>query len=289
MKKHFKSAGAALAASALLALTGCGTSSVSRNISDAGQAEEVVFPSIEKHAWLQEGTFPNLDNLRLIAPGVSKDQLYALIGRPHFRESLVAVREWDYIFNFRTASGVKVCQFKAIFDTQPRAQSFHWMPADCADLLKVAAAAPRVVERVVEQPVVQTRIVERTPAAAPRRIDLSADALFAFGRSGPADLQAEGRRELDALAASLRGAQAPQRLRITGHTDRLGSAAYNERLSLARANTVRDYLLSAGVAMRGIEVLGRGKSQPKVSCEQKSRQALIECLAPNRRVEIEVL
>lgn len=273
MNKQIKAAGTALAIAALLSLAGCGTSTVSNNISDDGRAGEVVFPDIAKDAWLKEGTFPNLDNLRRIAPGVTKDQLYDLVGRPHFRESLFGVREWDYIFNFRVPGGVKTCQFKVIYDTALRAQSFHWLPANCAELLKVAS------------PTVE-RIAEKTPM--PQRVELSADALFAFGRSGPSDLLPQGRRELDALAAGLRGARETSRIRITGHTDRLGSASFNEELSLARATTVRDHLVQAGVPARGMQVQGKGETEPKVQCEQKKREELIACLAPNRRVEIEV-
>jgi outer membrane protein OmpA-like peptidoglycan-associated protein len=282
MKTSFKVARAALACAALISIAACGTSSVSKNISDDGRAGEVVFPDVQS-AWLKEGTFPLLESVRLIGPGVTKDQLYALVGRPHFREGMVSVREWDYIFSFRTAGGVKTCQYKVIYDTEQRGQSFHWLPADCADALKTAAPAERVVERVIER-----AVPAAPPAAAPRRVDLSADALFAFGRSGPADLLPQGRRELDALAASLRDARSVSKLRITGHTDRLGSDALNDRLSLARATTVRDYLVQAGVPASGTLVQGRGESEPKVQCDQKSRAALIECLAPNRRVEIEV-
>ncbi|MBT2325148.1 OmpA family protein [Variovorax paradoxus] len=273
MNKQIKAAGIALAVAALLSLAGCGTSTVSKNISDDGRAGEVVFPDIGKDAWLKEGTFPNLDNLRRIAPGVSKDQLYDLVGRPHFRESLFGVREWDYIFNFRVPGGVKTCQYKVIYDTALRAQSFHWLPADCAELLKVTSPP---VERIAEK------------VAVPQRVELSADALFAFGRSGQADLLPQGRRELDTLAAGLRSGRETSRLRITGHTDRLGSTSFNEQLSLARATTVRDHLVQAGVPARGMQVQGKGETEPKVQCEQKKREELIACLAPNRRVEIEV-
>ena len=67
MRKKIKKAGIALLGAALLVLQGCGTSSVSRSTSDDGRAGEVVFPEIDKHAWLREGTFPILDNLRRVA------------------------------------------------------------------------------------------------------------------------------------------------------------------------------------------------------------------------------
>ncbi len=274
--KMIRRTGMAVAITALLALQGCGTSTVSKQISDEGVAGEVVFPA-QKDAWFKEGTFPNLDNLRRIAPGVTKDQLYDFVGRPHFSEGMAAVREWDYIFHFRTPAGVKTCQYKAIFDKHVVAQSFHWLPTDCADVLKVAAAPtpPAPVERVAARP-------------APKRVELSADALFAFDGAAASDLLPQGRQELDALAASLRGAQGVERIDITGHTDRLGSPRYNQQLSLARAATVRDYLVKAGVPAHGIQVQGLGETAPKVQCAQANRQALIACLAPNRRVDISV-
>ena len=68
----------------------------------------------------------------------------------------------------------------------------------------------------------------------------------------------------------------------------LGSKTYNEGLSLARANTVRDYLVQAGVPAQTMQVQGKGESEPKVHCAQTRRAELIDCLAPNRRVDIEV-
>ncbi|MGJ7493316.1 OmpA family protein [Variovorax sp. ZT4R33] len=259
---------------ALLALQACGTSTVSKRISDEGVAGEVVFPA-QKDAWFREGTFPNLDNLRRIAPGVTKDQLYDFVGRPHFSEGMGAVREWDYIFHFRTPTGVKTCQYKAIFDKNVVAQTFHWLPTDCADVLKSAAAAAAPVPALAARP-------------APQRMELSADALFAFDGARQDDLLPAGRGELDALAASLRNAKSIERIDITGHTDRLGSPPYNQQLSMARAATVRDYLVKAGVPARGIQVRGLGETQPKVQCAQADRRALIACLAPNRRVDISV-
>ena len=74
-----RAAMAVAVATLVLGLQACGTSTVSKKISDDGVAGEVVFPDRDKSAWLKEGTFPNLDNLRQIAPGVTKDQLYDLV------------------------------------------------------------------------------------------------------------------------------------------------------------------------------------------------------------------
>lgn len=65
---------------------------------------------------------------------MSKDQLLDLLGKPHFSEGLVDVREWDYVFNLRTgpAPAFITCQYKVIFDSRHQAQSFHWQPASCA-------------------------------------------------------------------------------------------------------------------------------------------------------------
>ncbi|PIE68818.1 MAG: cell envelope protein SmpA [Deltaproteobacteria bacterium] len=113
-----------------LALSAC-TSMVSKNISDDGIPEEVVFPD-KADAWNEEGIFPNVGSLHSIGPGVGKQTIYQLIGVPHFSERIGA-REWDYIFNFRNNEDQSVtqCQYKIIFDVDRLAQSFYWLPRDC--------------------------------------------------------------------------------------------------------------------------------------------------------------
>jgi OmpA-OmpF porin, OOP family len=76
-------------------------------------------------------------------------------------------------------------------------------------------------------------------------------------------------------------------VRITGYTDRIGTDAYNNRLSEKRAASVKDYLVRKGVAANRLSALGRGEANPVVQCDQKDQAALIRCLEPNRRVEIE--
>jgi outer membrane protein OmpA-like peptidoglycan-associated protein len=78
-------------------------------------------------------------------------------------------------------------------------------------------------------------------------------------------------------------------LKVIGYTDRLGSDAYNLKLSQQRAVAVRNYLVSQGVPAEAILTEGRGSTDPKVNCSMRDHEALIACLKPNRRVAIQVI
>ena len=125
------------------------------------------------------------------------------------------------------------------------------------------------------------------PPRVVQKITLSADALFRFDKSGVADLLPKGRAELDELAAKINDiSPAPTRIKLIGHTDRLGAANYNLRLSKARANTVQSYLQQRGVTLP-IATEGRGLQEPVAPCTGvQPRAALISCLQENRRVEV---
>ncbi|WP_445003716.1 type VI secretion system membrane subunit TssM [Halomonas mongoliensis] len=120
-------------------------------------------------------------------------------------------------------------------------------------------------------------------------ITLEADALFAFGRGDLEGLQGAGQHQLNRIAERLANTADVGRITVTGHADRIGSAAANRRLSLERAETVRTYLVGRGMAPELVEAEGAGSERPLVTCDDGlSRAELIRCLAPNRRVEIEV-
>jgi len=130
----------------------------------------------------------------------------------------------------------------------------------------------------------QTQPVSTTPA--PRKITLRADSLFRFGGGDESSILASGKPLLENLATGLRQVPAVNELEITGYTDRLGSDAYNQTLSLQRAQTVKAYLAAHGVTLP-IRAQGHGNSNPPSVCQQKKRAELVRCLAPDRRVEIE--
>jgi len=256
-----------VAVSAALALAACGN--VSRDVArDGHSAGELVWPTPDSVTPMHKGgTFPNLANLREMRAGLNKPQVSDLIGYPHFSEGLWGVREWNYVFNFHTPGSdeVTVCQYKVLFDRDQLARSFYWKPESCADVLK---------EPVAPAPAL---------ASSKPRV-FSGDALFAFDS---ADLSPGGRQALDALADELKGqGDASRKIRIAGYTDRLGSHAYNQQLSDRRAHAVKDYLVARGATSSLITARGYGEADPVKDCRDERREALIACLAPNRRVEV---
>lgn len=117
---------------------------------------------------------------------------------------------------------------------------------------------------------------------------------------GKAEMTADNRKELDKFIAGLRKAtkaRAPVQFGavvVTGHTDRIGSLKYNMRLSERRAVVVKDYLVkNSNVDQKLIFWEGKGPKEPipvTKFCDNKmKRKQLIECLAPNRRVTVEVV
>lgn len=123
------------------------------------------------------------------------------------------------------------------------------------------------------------------PAPAPRfeKITLSATELFEFNR---AELRMP-QTKLDEIARALKSDDQNNNVVISGYTDRIGSDSYNMKLSQRRADSVKNYLASQGVPAARLSAVGKGKSNPVVVCTNKKRPALIKCLEPNRRVEVE--
>lgn len=254
----------AVLAGALLA-TGCST--VGNRSSD--NAQGVAFPNPDRST-VPQGLFVNLENLRKVAPGMTKKQLYALIGHPRFDEGVFDVRRWNYIFNFRKADGSGdyfSCQYQILFDKHGLAQQFYWKPEACKAVLQIHRPAPP----------------PRPAPLPPKPIRLSSDAMFGFGSAVLTD---QGHRQLDHLLQELRSASEVENIDVVGYTDRIGSDRYNMKLSRKRAEAVRDYLVQNGVPAAAIQVEGRGKADPLVQCHGRERAKLIACLAPNRRVEI---
>ncbi|EMD6372350.1 TPA: porin OmpA [Morganella morganii] len=136
-------------------------------------------------------------------------------------------------------------------------------------------------------------VAEPAPVVAPvvenKRFTLRSDVLFNFNKS---TLKAEGQEALNQLFNELASIDPTQgNVLVIGYTDRIGSQNYNLPLSQKRAQSVVDYLVAKGIPAGSIRAEGRGKEDPVTGnkCDNiKQRAALIECLAPDRRVEIEI-
>jgi len=120
------------------------------------------------------------------------------------------------------------------------------------------------------------------------RFVLDADALFAFGKSDLDSILLAGKQRLDEAIARIRAHGKVGEIRVTGYTDRIGSAEVNDRLSLARADTVRDYLVAHGLDARNIHTSGAGSQQSTTTCPEGESRKVIACLQPDRRVTIEI-
>ena len=160
-----------------------------------------------------------------------------------------------------------------------------WTPArsvEPCDPVARKAAAPRVVAAAPppEKPAA-------APARmAPRRVNFSADTLFAFDKSV---LKPEGKAALDEFGRQLDGSQYDV-VSVTGHTDRFGSDDYNQRLSERRAHTVKEYLMSRNIVANRITAEGKGETQPVTlpgDCLGNRSAKVIACLQPDRRVHVE--
>jgi len=148
-----------------------------------------------------------------------------------------------------------------------------WTPATAApgcdaaitDAPKAAAAAP-------------------APAAAPQpaaasKVTYAADAFFDFDKSV---LKAEGKAKLDDLVAKIKAINLEVIIAV-GHTDSVGTDAYNQKLSVRRADAVKAYLVTKGIEKNRVYTEGKGETQPVAD------NKTTEGRSKNRRVEIEVV
>jgi OOP family OmpA-OmpF porin len=152
----------------------------------------------------------------------------------------------------------------------------YWTPATAAKGCDGALVAPPTKPPVVEP---QKPTPPVTPPVDVQKVTYAADAFFDFDK---AVLKPEGKAKLDDLASKINGINL-EVVVATGHTDSIGTDAYNQRLSVRRAEAVKAYLVSKGIDKGHIYTEGKGESQPIASNKTAAGRA------KNRRVEIEVV
>ena len=139
------------------------------------------------------------------------------------------------------------------------------------------APAPVVVAPAVEPKVAPPPVVVAPPAAT--KVTFAADAFFDFNKSV---LKPEGKAKLDDLIGKIKGINLEVIIAV-GHTDSVGSDAYNQKLSVNRSEAVKAYLVSKGIEKNRVYTEGKGEKQPVAD------NKTAEGRAKNRRVEIEVV
>lgn len=124
------------------------------------------------------------------------------------------------------------------------------------------------------------------------KITLAADALFDFDK---AVLRPEGKAKLDEVVAKAKELKLEVILAV-GHTDRIGKESYNQKLSEKRAAAVKEYLVAKGIEANRVYTEGKGEAQPvtgdkckNMGPENGRNKKLVDCLQPDRRVDIEVI
>ncbi|AIY41680.1 Outer membrane protein A precursor [Collimonas arenae] len=260
----------------LAGCAGLGLADMSREPASLAAPKDKDFPN-PGSATLRNGSFPSIEALRAMRTGMDKDQVRELLGSPHFSEGVIGVREWNYVFHFRTDKGPGdvTCQYMVRFDGSVRVNGMYWRSPDCALL--------------VEPPPVESPPARA--AIAPQKLTLGTDGLFGAEGSSLNDMRPEGRLKVEHLAADIkRNFRRLYYVVVTGYTDRLGSDSYKIELSLARADAVSQLLAQYGIDAKIIRIAGLGGRQPLVQCPGAVQTtALLTCLEPNRRVEVEVV
>jgi OOP family OmpA-OmpF porin len=157
-----------------------------------------------------------------------------------------------------------------------------WTPATAApgcDKLIVAAPAPAAPAAAGAATPAAAVAAAAVPAAAATKLTYAADALFDFDK---AVLKPEGKAKLDDLVAKVKGINLEVIIAV-GHTDAVGVDAYNQKLSIARSEAVKAYLVSKGIEKNRVYTEGKGENNPVAD------NKTAEGRAKNRRVEIEAV
>ena len=166
-----------------------------------------------------------------------------------------------------------------------------WTPAGAAtDPNGCKCDKDLIPKEVCEPKVAAAPAAPKTTGTKPagEKITVAADALFDFNK---ATLRPEGMKKLDEVVAKSQSLVLEVVIAV-GHADRIGSAAYNQKLSEKRAAAVKDYVVKKGIPANRVYTEGKGSKQPVTKagqCKGPKSAKVIACLQPDRRVDIEII
>ena len=209
-----------------------------------------------------------------------KSLLLALLAGIGFGATVAQAQERVYVIDQRDVvakSGFDLCW-----------RTGYWTPAAAAKDPAGCQCDKDLIPKEVCEPPAPAAPAAAAPKPTGEKITVAADALFDFDK---ATLRPEGKAKLDELVSKANAIKLEVIL-VVGHTDRIGSAKYNQGLSERRAAAVKSYLVSKGIEANRVYTEGKGLTQPVTGdkCKGKAKtKALIECLQPDRRADIEVI
>lgn len=161
----------------------------------------------------------------------------------------------------------------------------YWTPADAVPGCDVPlCVAPETLQNgkcvaPVVAPAPAAPVVVAAPAPVSEKVSFAADAFFDFDKSV---LKPEGKAKLDDLTSKIKDMNLEVAIAV-GHTDSVGTDAYNQKLSIRRAEAVKAYMVSKGIEVNRVYTEGKGEKQPVADNKTAAGRA------QNRRVEIEVV
>ena len=201
--------------------------------------------------------------------GDSQRDINSWLGKPYSVKRLEDGSVWDYNVSIpRSYDSFMGCQYRMEFDADGRLRQVDWRKSVC-DLL-------------------YQQYIDRAGDIEPRLevFSFTSDVLFPFNEYR---LKPSGQVMLDEFVDELLERYDQPMITVTGHTDRLGPAESNQRLSEQRAREVGKRFLEKGQNQYNLLIKGVGENKPIVECiDERRDDDLIECLQPNRRVEIEI-
>ncbi|EBI1835656.1 outer membrane protein assembly factor BamE [Salmonella enterica] len=237
-----------------------------------GSIKEIVWPAPERaKQGTGKGVFLTAQSIALLNKGMTKEQLYLLIGRPHFDEGIFSVREWDYLIYFRTPSdgmdGITTCQLKIVYNSDKLVTGIYWKTVKPEDSL----CPPSFYSQKENN-----------------RYELRSDILFGLNQYELDKLNPDELKNIDKIISDIRGIGDYGSVSVYGYTDRQGDRNYNMKLSLLRAKSVGNYFMDNNFPKEKIFAKGMGETIPETSCPDLTGKKLTDCLQSDRKVVIVV-